>query len=113
MVIVVLRDEVQMVDQPHGLFESWVRDGSEKESGIESLNVIDELRARLPEPGENLFNATQVVPGVVSFSITQVSGCEFGSASEVILNARHPQGFEIKQMSGVFLRRPLFPGLLH
>ena len=105
--IVVFGDEVQMVDQSEGLFESRMRDRPGKQSRLKSPHLIHEPQARLPELGKNLLNATRIVSRFVSFSIAQVGMREFSGARHVVVNSRDPQRLEVEQMSGVLLRRPL------
>jgi len=113
MMIVVLRDKVQMIDQPHGLFEPRMRDRPGKQKTLMHSNSIDKLQTRFPELGKNLLDAAPVVPRFVSFPIAQVGDREFDGPRQVVVNPRHPQGLEIKQMPGLLLRRPLPLRLSH
>jgi hypothetical protein len=103
MVIVVFGDEVQMVDQAHGLFESRMRNGSGKQRSLKLSNSIYESHSLLSELGKNLLGATSVVARFVSFPIRQVSMSKFNGPGYVVVNSCQPQRLEVEQMSGMFL----------
>jgi len=113
MVIVVLRGEVQMVDQPDGLFEPRMRDRSSKQRSLKPSNSIHESQSRIPELGKNLLDATPVVARFVSCPVAQVGGREFNGPRKIVVNSRHPQRLEVEQVSGMLLRRPFFLWFLH
>ena len=113
MMIVVFRDEVQMVDQAHGLFEPRMWDLSGEQRSLKPSNSIDELQAGMAELGQDLLKLALIMPRFVSFSIVQVSDGEPGSIRQVVVNSRHPQRLEVEQMSGMLLRRPFSIRFLH
>jgi hypothetical protein len=104
MMIIMLRDEVQMVDQAHGLFEPRMWDLSGEQCNLKASNSIDKLTAGIAELGQDLLKATLIMLRFVSFSIAQVSDRESGSVRQIVVNSRHPQRLEVEEMSGMFLR---------
>jgi hypothetical protein len=113
MMIVVFRDEVQMIDQSKRLFKPWMRDCPGKQRCLKLSNPIQQLQSRLAEFGKNLIDATLVMPRFVSFPVAQVGGREFNRGSQVVVDSRHPQRLEVEQMSGMLLGRPPVFRLLH
>jgi len=107
MMIIVLCHKIQMIDQSHGLFEPRMRDRPGKQRTLKSSNSIHQLQSHFPELGKNFLDAAPVMSRFVSLSIAQVGGREFDGPCQVVVNPRHPQGLEIKQVPGVLLRRPL------
>jgi hypothetical protein len=103
MVIVVFSDEVQMVDQSHGLFEPRVRDRTGEQRSIQLSNSIHESHSLLSELSKNLLDATSVMPCFVSFPIRQVGMAKFDGPGCVVVNSRQPQRLEVEQVSGMFL----------
>jgi hypothetical protein len=104
MMIVMFRDEVQMVDQAHGLFEPRMWDLVGEQRSLKPSNSIDKLQAGFAELGQDLFKATLIMPRFVSFSIAQVCDREPDGVRQVVVNSRHPQRLEVVQMSGMLLR---------
>ena len=48
--------------------------------------------------------------GLVGFLIRKVREGEFRATDQVIVDAGQPQGFKIRQVTGLLLRGPLFVG---
>jgi hypothetical protein len=113
MMIVVFGHEVQMVDQSHWRSKSRMRDRSGEQVGFKVAESIHEPQSCLSKLHKNILDAALVMPRFMSFSIAQVGGCEFSDGCEVIVDSRHPQGLEVKQVSSMLLRRPLFSRFLH
>ena len=90
-----------------------MRDRSGEQVGLKPSKSIHEPHSGCTKLGKNLFDAACVVPRFVSFPIAQVGGGEFSDAREVIVDSRHPQRLEVRQMSGMLLGRPLFSRFLH
>jgi len=102
--IVMLGDKVQMVDQSHRLFQPRMWDLSGEQRSLKPPNSIDKSQAGIAELGQDLLKATLIMLRFVSFSIAQVCDGEPGSIRKVVVNSRHPKGFEVEQMSGMLLR---------
>jgi hypothetical protein len=104
MMIIMLCDEVQVIGQPEGCFEPWMRDRAGKQRSLKSCNSVHQPQSRLSELGENLLEAPPVMPRLVSFPIAQVGDREFNRPRHIVVNSGHPQRLEVEQMAGMFLR---------
>ena len=102
--IVMFCDEVQMVDQAHGLFQPRMWDLSGEQRRLKPSNPIDKSQAGIAELGQDLLKLALIMPRFVSFSIAQVCDGEPGSIRQVVVNSRHPQSLEVVEMSGMLLR---------
>ncbi len=72
MMIVMLRDEVQMIRQPHRSIQPGMRNRDREPRIPQSVNLPHQPFARRAKLRENLFNPTLVMPGLMSFSIRQI-----------------------------------------
>ena len=52
--VVVLRDKVQMVDQPHRLLQTRMQFGAGKEGRLKSSYTLQQTEPRCAELGQNL-----------------------------------------------------------
>jgi hypothetical protein len=48
---VVFRDKVQVVDQPHRLLQTWMKNGSRGERGVCCFYALQQRGPRPSEPG--------------------------------------------------------------
>lgn len=107
MVIVMLRHEVQMIHQPHGLLQTWMQHRTAKDRGFDAPHPIHQPAPGGPELSQNLVQVPGIVVGLMRLAIAEVRHGEGISTSEKIFDPRHPKRLKIQQMSGVLLRRPL------
>ncbi len=101
--IVVLRDKVQMIQQPHWLLKARMQHGPGKERGIYRLQSGHRPQSSLSKVFEDFLERTRVVIRFVRFSIRQISSSECVAACHIVVDTRHPQRLEVQQMSGMLL----------
>jgi hypothetical protein len=91
MMIVVLRDKVQMIHETHGLLQSRMQLGTCKESWLKFPYVIHQTSSRRAELNQNLHQIPAVVFCFMSFAIAKVCGGERVSIREKVIHSRQPQ----------------------
>src|SRR5215467_15367313 len=73
---------------------------------FQCAHMVHEFLPCSAEAGEYLPYLAKIVVGFVSPPVGEVGGSQLAGAREVVPNAAKPQGFEVQQMSRVFLGRP-------
>ena len=103
VMVVVLGHKIEMVDEPLGLLEAGMQQGTRKEGRLKFCGAVHQTEARSAECGENFGQLPGIVVGFVCFAIGQVRDGECTASSEKVFHTGHPQGLEIEQMAGVLL----------
>ena len=100
----MLSDEVDVINQAHGLLQARVNQDPGKHGRIDPFHPLYQLRSGISKAGQDLFQRPPIVVCFVGFTIAEVCSRKRSRTCQIILHARHPQGLQIKQMPGVFLR---------
>ena len=101
--VVVLRNKVQMIHQPHGLLQTRMQPGAGKEGRLKFLYTLHQTESRCAELSQNPDQLPGIVVSFVSLAIAQVRDGEGVSIRQKVVHTRHPQGLEIEQMASVLL----------
>ena len=109
VMVIVLRNKIQMIYEPHGLLQTRMQFGVGEEDWLQFLYMIQQTETGCAELRQNACQLAGVVVGVMSPAIAQVGDGEGVSISQKIIHARRPQGLEIKQMPSVLLSCPFVP----
>jgi hypothetical protein len=72
MMIVVLRDEIKVIDQTHGLFKPRMNQGAATKRLINPIKLVHKLASPIPKSHQNFFQLTCIVIGLVRFPVSQI-----------------------------------------
>lgn len=101
-------DEVDMVDEAHGLFEARMQKSLRELDGLKRFEFSYHGGARRPKFIEQILHISRVVIGFVRFTILQVGGRQVLFTFHEIVHTRTPERFKIKEMADLFLCGPFF-----
>lgn len=101
--VVVLRNKVQMIHEPHRLLQTRMQHGAGKEGRLKFPYALHQTESRYAELSQNLYQLPGIVLGFMSLAIAQVRDGECVSIRQKVVHTSHPQGLEIEQMAGVLL----------
>ena len=87
--VVVLRNKVQMIHEPHRLLQTRMQHGASKEGRLKFSYAIHQTESRCAELSQNLCQRPSIVIGFMSLEIAQVGDGECISTSEKIVHTRH------------------------
>jgi len=76
----MLRDKIQMIHEPHGLFQTRMEQGAGEAGGRQICDAIGQPESRPAELSQNLIPFTSIVIGFMSLAIRQVRDGERASA---------------------------------
>src|SRR6266498_2959461 len=105
--IIVLRDEESQIQNPNPYIQARMQRHPLHKRFIVGAQSTDELHPLFAKRGEYILNGVRVIICVMRFTILHVSGPERFAFSREIIEATHSQAFEVEQMPGLFLNRPL------
>lgn len=104
MMIVMLRDKVQMIHETHGLLQSRMQLGTSKESWLKFPYAIHQTSSRCAELNQNLHQIPAVVFCFMSFAIAKVRGGEHVSIRQkVIHSAGGPSFVSLRRLLVTYL----------
>ena len=113
MMVVVFSDKVQVIDQTHRLLQTRVQQCPREKETLRFPDTIHQVRACFAKRCQNPGQFASVVIGLIRFAVVQVRHGQGVAIAKKIFDARHPQWFQIQQMSRVFLRRPFLTRFAH
>ena len=105
--VIVFGDEMQVIDNPHGLLETRMEECPRQETRGDLFKPIKELETGGTELGEDFAERAIIVVGLMGLAIREIGGRELCASGEEIANSCGPEWFEVEEVSGVFLRGPL------
>lgn len=105
--IVVLRHEIQMIDQPHRLLEPRMQLGIRKHRGLKLRYTIHQPHARFAKSRQNRTQLASIMIGFLRPAIAEVRDRERISAGEKVFHTREPERLQVEEVSGMLLCRPL------
>src|SRR5262249_17864423 len=103
MVIVMPAVKISQINYPHSLFQPGMPGALADKCLVIGLEAADEIRPRLAEFGQDVFQDIGVMTGLVRLLVAQVGGAQRVQSSFEIVQAAHGQRFQIPEMTGVFL----------
>ena len=106
MVVVVLRDEEGLVDDPHRHLQARMEAGADDLLLAELLEPGHVLRALGPEALEDVRDRALVVTRLVRLLVREVRRGQRGGAGERLLEAGEPERLEVEQVACVLLQGP-------
>jgi len=106
VMVVVLDNEIHQIQNPHGLFEAGVNGGPLNGGLIEGVDAGDESSPLRPEFVEKFADRPVVVMRLVGLPIGEIGIPQTGLSGEYVFHTAEPQGFEIEEVSDVFLNGP-------
>ncbi len=101
--VVVLRNKVQMIHEPHGLLQTRMQLGAGKEGRLKFSYALQQTESRCAELSQSLRQLPGIVVGFMSLAIAQVRDGECVSIRQKVVHTRQPYRLEIEQMAGVLL----------
>jgi len=96
VVVVVFGDEVEMVDETHGLFEAGMQKSLRELRGLKRFEFSHQGGTRHPKFVEEFRYVPRIVIGFVGLPILQIGRGEILFAFDKIVHAGCPQRFEIE-----------------
>ena len=88
--VIVLRNKVQMIHEPHRLLQTGMQHGASKEGRLNFPDAIDQKESRCAEFSQNPCQRPSIVIGCMSLAIAQVGDGECVSTGEKVVHTRHP-----------------------
>lgn len=88
--IIVLRNKMQMIHEPHGLLETRMQARARKNVRFTCPQTLHQAMPCCAESSQNLCQLSGIMVGVMGLAITQVCDGECVSASKEVIHTRHP-----------------------
>jgi hypothetical protein len=107
VMVVVLGHEEAEIDDGHGLAQPRMQRRASELGRAHPRELLHDAAADGAEVREDVGDRTIVVSGVMGLAILEIGWVQLGSARVVIIEPLVPQRFEIEEMAGIFLDRPL------
>lgn len=88
--VIVLRNEVQMVNKPHGLVQTRMQLGSRKEGRLKLLYAIHQTEPRCAKVSQDFCQLPGIVVCLMGLAIAQIGNAECHSIRKKIIHTHHP-----------------------
>jgi hypothetical protein len=105
--IVVLGDEERQIQNTNPYIQARMQRHPLYKRFIVGVQPTDERHPLCAKSGEDILNGVRVMICFMRFAILHVGGSERFAPRLIVIEATHSQAFEVHQMSGLFLNRPL------
>jgi len=113
MVIVVFGHEEAVVGHGHRLLKAWMECSTLELRGREPLQPRHKGHPRRAEAGKQRVKGLRIVGRLVRLAVAEVGRPKRGCFLEEIIEAPSPEGFEVEQMTHIFLDGPRSGELLN
>jgi hypothetical protein len=109
MMVIVVGDKDGQVDEPHRRPQARMKRRPLEDCRIRLSKERYELTAQIAKLREEIVQTTPIVIGFVSATVGQVGRLQLGLPCKDLPCPAQPKGFEVDEMTNVFLHRPPTP----
>ena len=88
--VIVLRNKIQMIHEPHGLLETRLQPRSRKNVRFKCPQMLHLAKPCCAESRQNLLQFLGIMVGFMGLAITQFCDGEYVSIGKAVIDTRHP-----------------------